>query len=100
MKKVNQEKFEKEFPVTDNKELAKRYECSESVIRILAAAFHVKKGQQSEWSLKDEAYVIKNYGEMPIENIVKKLGRTRWSIINKNRELSGKTKKGIESKLK
>ncbi len=99
MKKVNQSIFEKEYPITDNLDLAKKYECSEGVIRILAAAFHLKKGQ-SEWSEQHEAYLLKNYRKKTMDELMEHLKRSRWGIINKYRELSGKTKKKVISKVK
>jgi len=93
-KSIDQKEFKHLFPVTDNGELAEKYKVKESTIRLWGSKLKLNK-KIWLWSRHDENFVLKNYGtgRYTIEEIAKKIGRSKWSIINKYREASGKRKK-------
>lgn len=87
---LDRSEFKKIFPISENKELALKYNVAESTIRMWAAKLKVKK-KGCGWTRQDENYILTYYGgkKYSILQIAEKLGRTRWAIINKYRELSG-----------
>lgn len=92
LKKIEAKTFKEEFKVTENALLAKKYGVSESYIRTLAARYKVKKAGW-EWKSKEVVFLMGNYNQpdgLTINEIAKKLGRTRYAVINKYRELSNK----------
>lgn len=87
-KELDKNKFAKEFPVMLNSDLAKNYKVKESTIRLWGAKLNLnKKGWL--WERKDEIYILKYYnqGNYTVMEIAAKLGRSKWSVINKHREL-------------
>lgn len=95
MKKIsyNESEFKKLFPVTDNADLSEKYKVAESTIRLWGAKLKLNK-KMWLWSRNDENYILKHYGkDHSIADIAKMLGRSRWGVINKFREISNKRKK-------
>lgn len=86
------QEFSKEFPVTENRILAKKYKVAESTIRVWGSKMKLKK-ESWVWVRSHENYVLKYYNKKKSADIAKKLNRTRWAVINKYRELSGLRKK-------
>lgn len=86
--------FRKLYPVADNSELALKYEVAESTIRVRASRYGLKKAN-CEWNKKDEVFILKHYGKgkLTAKEIGKEIGRTRFAVINKYRELTGKRAK-------
>lgn len=91
---IDKKEFTKLFMVTTNDVLAKKYKVKESTIRLWGAKLKLNK-KNWLWSRHDENFVLKNYGtgRYTIDEIAKKIGRSRWSVINKYREVAGKRKK-------
>lgn len=48
-----------------------------------------------QWSRHDENFILKNYGtkRYTIDEMAAKIGRSKWSIINKYREAKGLRKR-------
>lgn len=93
-KEIDLSEFKKLFPITSNSELAKKYSVNESAIRMWGSKLKLLK-KNWQWSRHDENFVLKNYGtdRYTIDEIAKKIGRSKWSIINKYREAKGLRKK-------
>lgn len=95
------EYLRKNFAKTSNEELSDHLQKSESAIRTYAQKLKLKKAN-NYWKPKQEVYLMENYGNLPIAEIQKHLGKTKWGVINKYRELKGKRKTGdktIESNV-
>ena len=76
--------LKKLYPTTDNETLAAKLKVSVSALRNAATRFGVtKKG----WTDKDIAILKGNYLTLTYDQIAAKLGKTRWAVINKAREL-------------
>lgn len=92
--KLDKTVFAKEYPVTANRVLAKKYKVEESTIRTWAANLQIIKAN-GRWLKGDERILLKCYGrpEYPINELAEKLGKTKWGCINKYRELKGLRKK-------
>jgi hypothetical protein len=90
LKNVDQKEFKRLFPITDNSVLAEKYKVKESTIRNWGAKLKLLK-KNWLWSRHDENFVLKNYGtgRYTIAEIAKKIGRSKWSVINKYREATG-----------
>lgn len=84
----NIEYFKKEFPVTENSILAKKYMVAESTIRVWASKLKLKK-QSCSWSRRHERYILNNYEKKSVKEICEKLARSKFAVINKYRELAG-----------
>lgn len=93
-KTIDQKEFKQLFPITDNEALAKMYAVKESTIRLWGAKLKLNK-KIWLWSRHDENFILKNYGtgRYTIEEMAKKIGRSKWSVINKYREIAGLRKK-------
>jgi len=81
--------FKSAYPSTKNSELAKKYLVKESTIRLWAAQHGIRKEKGWYWEPKEERYVITYYGKAKIDSIASKLGRSKWAVINKYREIVG-----------
>ena len=70
--------------------MAQKHKVAESTIRTWGAIFQLKKKNWS-WQQWECDYVLEHYEskDMTIEEIGNKLERTKFSIINKYRELKG-----------
>jgi hypothetical protein len=90
--KFDEKEFKKLFPVTENAALAEKYKVAESTIRLWGARLKLNK-KMWLWSRNDENYILKHYGkDRTINEIAETLGRSRWSVINKYREIANKEK--------
>lgn len=76
--------LKKLYPTTDNESAAKQLKVSLSALRNAATKFGVKK---QGWSAKDIEILRANYNTMTYQKIADKIGKTRWAVINKAREL-------------
>ena len=96
-KNLDKEHFSKIFPTHRNDELGIIYNVSENTIRMWGSKLKLNKAIWI-WHRNDENFVLKYYGKKKysIAEIAEKLGRSRWSVINKFRELSGKRKKKVD----
>lgn len=100
MKKIifNEKEFAKLFPVTENSILAEKYKVAESTIRLWGAKLKLNK-KSWLWSKKDEIFILENYYKISCKDIAAIINRSVFSVQNKFRELSGKTKKKITTKI-
>jgi hypothetical protein len=89
-KNLDLNEFRKNFLVTPNDVLAKKYGVAESTIRTWGSKLQLNK-KRWLWSRHDENFVLKNYGigRYTIQEIADKIGRSKWSVINKYREQKG-----------
>lgn len=85
--------LKKVFPKTDNEVIAAQLNKTESAVRNRAVILKLKKSKHY-WKIGQEKYVMENYGNAPMDDMVKHLKRTKWSVINKYRELTGLRKTG------
>lgn len=87
------------YPIANNAVIAAMIDKTTSAVRSKAAKLGLKKAAR-EWPEKDKKYLIKNVDKKSYEQIALHLGRTRWSVINKYRELMGlrSLAKNIKSK--
>jgi hypothetical protein len=81
--------LKKHYPVKDNDTVAALVGKSVRAIRAKAQVLKVKKSTRY-WDKPDEDYLIKNWPVMSAVEIGQKLAKTKWAIINKYRELTGK----------
>lgn len=81
------------FPTTDNEVIAEALSKSVSAIRNEAWALKLRKARHY-WKPTQEAFLLEHYGQLSIEEISQKLDKSKWSIINKHRELTGLRKTG------
>lgn len=87
-KHLDKKEFAELFPVTVNSELAKKYGVTESNIRLWATRLNLKKKNRA-FTSAEENYILNNYQEKKISEISAALGRSKWSVINKYRKLTG-----------
>lgn len=85
--------LKKLFPKTDNSEVAEKIGKTVSAIRNKAVKLKLKK-TNNYWKVGQEKYLLDNYGKIPLDDIMKYLKKTKWAVINKYRELTGKRKTG------
>ena len=81
--------LKKLYPTTDNAVVATSVEKSEKAVRSKAQALKLKKSERY-WDKPQEDFVLKNYAVMSAKEIGVKLKKTKWAVINKFRELTGK----------
>lgn len=87
-KSLDKNEFKKLFPVTPNVDLSKKYDVTESTIRMWAAKLKLRKKSWG-WTKEEEQYLLKSYPNLMAIELAKTLKRSRWSVINKYRELKG-----------
>lgn len=75
--------LKKLYPHIDNDTVAAKLNVSVSALRNAAARFGVKK---QGWTDK-EIQGLKDNFHLPYQKIADKLGKTKWQVINKAREL-------------
>ncbi len=81
--------LKKHFPKKDNEEIAGLLNKSVRAIRNKAFILRLKKSDRY-WGKPEQDFVLKNYMVMSAEEIGEKLKKTKWAVINKYRELTGK----------
>lgn len=93
-KSIDQKEFKKLFPVTENSALAEKYGVKESTVRMWGSRLKLLK-KSWQWSRHDENFILQNYGtgRYTVDEMAEKIGRSKWSIINKYREAKGLRKK-------
>lgn len=74
------------FPTKDNEEVAALLDTTVSAVRNAAVVFKVKK-KNRYWDKPEEDFLLKSWAVMSAVEIAEKLGKTRWAVINKYREL-------------
>ena len=79
----------RKYPITDNKSVAKELGLTVSAVRNKALKMGLEKSKWY-WTQEDEQYLITQMKMQSYEDIAKHLGRKRWAVINKYRELVGK----------
>lgn len=86
----DQDKYlRKFFPKTHNAKIAGAIEKSISAIRNRAAILKIKKSDRY-WDAPDEDFVMKNWDVLSVEEIAKKVQKTKWAVYAKRRELLDK----------
>lgn len=83
--------LKKLYPNAHNQVCANRLGKSVRAIRSKAQAMKLKKTNRY-WDMPDEAFLIANWPVMTADELGEKLNRTRWAVINKYREITGKRK--------
>lgn len=78
--------FDAIYPYFDNHDISEAFHKSESAIRTKASRLGLKK-VNVEWNSQDDLYLLEKYNVAPIEEIMNKLQRSRWGIINRYRVL-------------
>lgn len=73
------------------KQLAKETGIKFNTIRSISARKGLKK-ENRLWTAKQEKELLKRYDEYGWQHFADKFDKTKWSVINKFRELSGKRK--------
>ena len=81
--------LKKLFPTTDNKIIAEKLGSTERAVRSKAFILRLKKSDRY-WSKNEEGFLLKNWDVMSATELGEKLNKTKWAIINKYRELTGK----------
>lgn len=77
--------LKKLYPTSKNADAAKMLGVTVSALRNAAVRFGVsKKG----WTDKDIAFIKANYTTLTYDQMADRLGKTRWAVINKARELT------------
>lgn len=83
--------LKKYYPVKENSFVAKKVNKTIDAIRAKAIKLRLKK-ENYFWQNKDEKFILKNVKVLSYPEIAEKLGRSKWAVINKYRELTGKRK--------
>jgi hypothetical protein len=84
--------LKKNYPIRNNQEVAEMLKTTVSAVRSAAFIFRLKKKDRN-WDKPEETFLLKNWEVMSAVELADHLGKTRWAIINKYRELTGKRKK-------
>lgn len=79
--------LKKLYPTTDNETVAAKLGVTVSAVRNAATRFGITK---NGWTEKDEQWLLANAAKMTYDQLAKELGKTRWGVINKYRELTKK----------
>jgi len=77
------------FPTESNTVVAEKTTRSIGAVRAKAQLLGLKK-EKWLWQKKDEQFILKNWALMTAVEIGDKIGKSRWSAINKYRELQKK----------
>lgn len=83
------ETLKKLYPTTDNEAVAKKVGKSVRAVRSQAVRLRLKKSTRY-WDKPQEDWLLKNWDVLSVKELGEKLGKTKWAIINKYRELTGK----------
>lgn len=76
------------YPTQTNEEVAALLGITVSAVRNGAVRFKVKK-KDRYWDKPEEDFILKNWEVMSAMELAEKLGKTKWAVINKYRELKG-----------
>lgn len=80
--------LKKHYPVTSNEQVADLLGTTVRAVRSKVMVLKIKK-KDRYWDRSDEDYLKKNWDYMSAVELAEKLGKTKWAVINKYRELSG-----------
>lgn len=85
--------LKKLFATTDNDVIAAQLGTTKQAVRSKAFTLGLKKSTRF-WSKKDIARMVKEIekNKSTPDQVAEILGKTRWAIINKYREVTGKRK--------
>ena len=86
---AEEKKLARLYPTTDNEIIAQKLGKSVRSVRSKAQRMKLKKSNRY-WDTPEEEYLLKNWQAMSAEELAEKLNKTKWGIINKYRELTGK----------
>ena len=81
--------LKKHYPTKENKIVAAKIGKSISAIRAKATLLKIKKAKRYWDKATSEKFLLKNWDILSPEEIGEKLGKTKWAVINKYRELKG-----------
>lgn len=84
--------LKKHFPTKENEGVAKIIGLSVRSIRSKAFILRLKKSERY-WTYGQEKFLLNNWEAMTAVEIGEELKKTRWAVINKYREMTGKRKK-------
>lgn len=79
------------YPTHENKELVQFLNKSDSAIRNAAKRYGIKKTGW-RWTQKEKKIILKNWETLSVQEIAESIGRTKWAVINKYREINKKNK--------
>jgi len=76
------------YPTRQAKEIAKTLGCSTGGIHGFAKVHHLKKTVRiyntgKNWTPEEVDYLIKNYRDSAVSDLMAKLGKTKWAITSK-----------------
>lgn len=74
------------YPTHENKELVQFLNKSDSAIRNAAKRYGVKKTEW-RWAEAEKNFILKNWESLTAQKIADAIGRTKWAVINKYREI-------------
>src|SRR6476646_6580601 len=80
------EKLKALYPGTPTDQVAIALKTTVSAVKNAAKYYGVKK--EDKWSLLQEITLLKVWGTLSAAQIAKAMNKTRWSVINKHRELT------------
>lgn len=80
---------EKIYGKKSSRQVAKETGIKYNTIRVIAARKGLKK-ENRYWTAKQEKELLKRYKEYGWQHFADKFDKTKWSVINKFRELSKK----------
>lgn len=81
--------LKKHFPTKDNEIIAELLGTTVRAVRSKAFILRLKKSERY-WNYGQEQFLLKNWQSMSAVEIGNELKKTRWAVINKYRELTGK----------
>jgi hypothetical protein len=81
--------LKKHFPVKDTEEVSKIIGRSVRAIRSKAFSLSLEKSNRY-WTKEQEKLILKKYYKLGADELSRKIGKTKWAVINKFRELTGK----------
>ena len=88
--KSEEDYLKKHFAKKDNEAIAEQ--LNKTVLSIRNKAFMLKLSKNHGWTIIQEKYLLENYRKISIEELIINLKKSKWGIINKHRELTGKRK--------
>lgn len=75
------------YPTHKNEEIIRVLNKSDSAIRNAAKRYGVKKTEW-RWTQKEKKIILKNWEALSAQEIAESIGRTKWAVINKYREIN------------
>lgn len=75
------------YATNENKVISQILNKSDSAIRNAAKRYGIKKTGW-RWTQKEKKIILKNWETLSIQEIAESIGRTKWAVINKYREIN------------